>query len=120
MSDKLAAVSTLTPAAEEKSKNPNDASGIRQRAAADLIRNIQAFRPILNQMRAILEEYSDVVAVHGPVTDSDLTALGVPASYVDGLSSYLTKQVDFLDAPSEDRHTYRSLINASKHVAAQI
>lgn len=108
------------PAGETPPANPNSPAGIKLRSAAALIRQVQKLAPGLDEARVILQELTDVVEVHGAITDEDLAELGVTAAQVTQLATFLTKLFEFMDTSTATRKSYRSAINAVRRAAAQI
>lgn len=102
------------------SDNVNGASSLKLRSIAALLRQLQALTPGVDNARAGLQEYGDVIAIYGDVTDEDLTPLGITAVQANAAVDFLTQFFAFMDASSEGQPSYRSQINAIKRIGAQI
>lgn len=102
------------------SDNVNGASSLKLKSIAALLRQLQALTPGVDNARAGLQEYGDVIAIYGDVTDEDLTPLGITAVQANAAVDFLTQFFIFMDASSEGQPSYRSQINAIKRIGAQI
>lgn len=100
--------------------NPNAAGPSKERTAAAIVRCTQALIPGLDDARLLLQEINDVVAVYGPLTDADLTRLGINAATITTLATFLTQLVAFVDAPAANRNAFRITINSIRRSGAQI
>lgn len=108
------------PAGEATPVNANSPEQIKLRSAAALIRQIQKLAPELDEARQTLQELTDVVDVHGALTDEDLASMGVTAAQVTNLAAFLTRLFEFMDTPTQTRKAYRSTINSVRRAAAQL
>lgn len=99
---------------------PNAATDIKLRTAAALIRAVQDLTPHLEEARQIVQEVTDVIDSYGTLTDEELENLGVKAATVTNLVTFLTKLVEFLDASTATKKSYRASINSVKRVGAYL
>jgi hypothetical protein len=98
----------------------NAPSALKLRSMSALMRQLQALTPGVDNARASLQEYNDVVAIYGDVTDEDLAPLGITAAQAGASVDFLTQFFAFMDASSQGQPSYRSQINAIKRIGAQI
>lgn len=108
------------PAVGESTNNGNAPSALKLRSMAALLRQLQALIPGVDNARAGLQEFNDVIAIYGDLTDEDVAPLGITAAQANASVDFLTKFFAFMDTSTQSRASYRSQINAIKRVGAQI